>query len=258
MKKIEIEEIKELQLNILDKVAEFCKQRNLRMSLAFGTLIGAVRHKGYIPWDDDIDIMMPYPDYKILLEEFPGRDKDLSVQSFDNDEKYRFPFAKVYDNRTVLFEKTIKTGVYIDIFPVIRFPEFAEFRGMVAEYKKLYRSLKKMSCLYNLSLWGKLMLAIRKLYKPSREQITEHINAIYSRYPFDSARYAGVIPVFYKDKRHFKADIFRTYVPLLFEGREYLCVKDYDTLLSGIYGDYMTLPPEKERHSAHIYKAYWL
>ena len=80
MKKIGIEELKELQLNILVDVDKFCRERNYKYSLAYGTLIGAIRHKGYIPWDDDIDIMMPRADYELFIKEFNSAFDNLKVK----------------------------------------------------------------------------------------------------------------------------------------------------------------------------------
>lgn len=256
-KTIDVKELKLLQLRILDKVCEFCKQNDIRVSLAYGTLLGAVRHKGYIPWDDDVDIMMPYPDYKKFLTTFPLYDKNLNVQSMDNDETYRFTFAKVYDNRTILKEKTILTGVYIDIYPVIGFPKKENFEQFVEEFRSLYRPLKKMTFRYNLNLFQRLLIKIKQTYKPSRKQIVSNIDNIYERYPFDKAENGGVIPYYFTYKRYLKADIFKDFITLTFEGKEYPAIKDYDTYLKATYGDYMTLPPKDKQVSKHIFKAYW-
>lgn len=258
MQKISTEELKKIQLDILDEVTKFCEQKNIRMSLGYGTLLGAIRHKGYIPWDDDVDILMPYSDYKRFLKEFVGYKDNLIVQYMGNDSSYRFTFAKVYDNRTLLLEKTIKTGVYIDIYPVIGFPnEREKFETFVCEFRSLYRPLKKMTFRYNLNLLQRLLIKIKQLYMPSREKIIQGIENIYERYPFDSSEYGGVIPYYFTFRRYFRADIFREYAPQVFEGKEYPAVKDYDTLLSGTYGDYMTLPPKEKQITKHIFKAYW-
>ncbi|MDO5760581.1 MAG: LicD family protein [Bacteroidota bacterium] len=255
--KISVSELRLLQIQILDKVCEFCKSNNIRISLGYGTLLGAVRHKGYIPWDDDIDILMPYPDYKKFLSTFASFDKNLNVQSMDNDDRYRFTFAKVYDNRTILKEKTILTGVYIDIYPVIGFPKKEEFESFVNEFRALYRPLKKMTFRYNLNIFQRLLIKIKQLYKPSRQQIVARIEDIYERYPFDGAEYGGVIPYNFTYKRYLKANIFRDYSTLTFEGKEYPVIKDYDTYLKSTYGDYMQLPPKEKQVSKHIFKAYW-
>ncbi|MBQ9313382.1 MAG: LicD family protein [Bacteroidales bacterium] len=257
MKELTISEMKRIQIEILNVIDEFCKKNKIRYSMGYGTLLGAIRHKGYIPWDDDLDIIMPYPDYCRFLNEFNHKDSYLKIQSMLNDTSYRFPFAKVYDDRTLLLEKTIKTGVYIDIFPVVGFPKEEDFEKFVKEYHKKYMLLRSMTKRYNLNWFQKCLLMLKSLYTCSRKKIIEDIQNIYSRYPFDKAVNAGVIPNKYIKRRFFNADIFRHYALATFENREYSALADYDTYLKGTYGNYMQLPPEEKRHSEHIFKAYW-
>ena len=125
MKKIETEELKRIQVDILKDIHEFCSINNIHYSLAYGTLLGAIRHQGYIPWDDDIDIMMLRSDYEKFIHTFPGSFKHLSICAPELDLNYYAPYANVWDNRTILDEginnadhrgKTI--GIKIDVFPI--------------------------------------------------------------------------------------------------------------------------------------------
>lgn len=100
MRPIDLEEQKQIQLNILIKVDQFCRENNLRYSLGGGTLLGAVRHKGFIPWDDDIDIMMPRPDYDKFVRSFNGYDEDLTCEAYELNKKHRYICGKVYNNKT--------------------------------------------------------------------------------------------------------------------------------------------------------------
>ncbi len=236
-KVITTEELKLLQIRILDKVKEFCYNKNIRMSLGFGTLLGAVRHKGYIPWDDDIDILMPYPDYKRFLREFACRDSNLAVQYMGNDEKYRFHFAKVDNNRTILVEKAIITGAYIDIFHIIGFPKKEEFKDFVYEFRSLYGLLRKMTFRYNLNDLQQFWIKIKQIYKPSREQIVQSIENMYGIYPFDKAEFGGVIPYNFSFNTHFPADIFRKYTDIPFEGKQYPVIENYNAFLRWNYGN---------------------
>ena len=101
--KITLEELKSLQMNILDYVDSFCKENNIRYSLCGGSLIGAIRHKGYIPWDDDIDIMMPRPDYDKFLALFnKNADSRYCAINYLTDKEFYQPFSKIVDTSTVL------------------------------------------------------------------------------------------------------------------------------------------------------------
>lgn len=255
-REININELKEIQVNILNHIDEYCKANNIRYSIGYGTLLGAVRHKGYIPWDDDLDIVMPYPDYQRFLKEFHSADY-LKVQDMRSDETYRFPFAKVIDTRTVLIEHTITSGVYVDIFPVVGFPKAEEFESFVEEYHKYYMQMRSVTKRKNASFSHKVFFPINKLFKPSRDKVMQKIEAIYSRYDFDKVSHAGVIPNHYKKRRYIPAEVFRKYSTQEFESRQYPALENYDAYLTGTYGDYMTLPPEDKRHSEHVFTAYW-
>ena len=113
-----LSEIKKIELDILRAFRSFCEKNSLRYFLAYGTLLGAVRHGGFIPWDDDIDVAMPRTDYERFLKEF----RDERYEVYDLSKKgYFYPFAKLCDTTTVLIEEmSVKNsiGVYIDIFPM--------------------------------------------------------------------------------------------------------------------------------------------
>ena len=132
------EEIKNIQLDILNSIHQFCSERGIRYSLAFGTLLGAVRHQGYIPWDDDLDIMMPRPDYDRFVAEYQGTHQHYVVQTYKNNESYFLSLAKVYDNRTEQIIFPTKTGVFVDIFPIEGLPETeVEAKQYIDKYCKL-------------------------------------------------------------------------------------------------------------------------
>ena len=120
----DIKELRDIQMGILDDVHKFCEEQGLRYSLSSGTLIGAVRHKGYIPWDDDIDIYMQRVDYERFLKTYQdqqGHYKLLAPSQKERDEAYYYTFAKVVDLRTKMIEQETEgyeIGVYVDVFPV--------------------------------------------------------------------------------------------------------------------------------------------
>lgn len=121
---IEIKEIQSILLPILEYIDKVCKDNNLRYSLAFGTLIGAIRHKGFIPWDDDIDIVMPRTDFDKLIEilEKEQNKKYKILSPYDTNSFFAGQMLKVYDAETKLCEfpnkYNLEYGAYIDVFPI--------------------------------------------------------------------------------------------------------------------------------------------
>ena len=123
MKEISIEELKDLQTGIAVMVHDFCQEHGIRYFLGYGSLIGAVRHKGYIPWDEDIDLGMPRPDYERFIHTFPGAYPDLKVFAPELDPGYYAPYANVCLEGTLLVEQNLshhgrEIGVKVDIFPI--------------------------------------------------------------------------------------------------------------------------------------------
>ena len=123
MREIDLKELKQIETEILKQVHFVCEQQGFRYSLAGGTLLGAIRHKGFIPWDDDIDIFMPRPDYNKLVDFCKNNDMPFKLLSNDTDERYGYLFAKAMAKDTVIIEENsnsqnIDMGVYIDIFPI--------------------------------------------------------------------------------------------------------------------------------------------
>ena len=138
MIEIPLEELKSRQLEILTRIDKFCTEHNIQYSLAFGTLLGAIRHKGYIPWDDDIDIMMLRSDYNRFISLF--YDEQLRVLSIENESRYILPFAKVVDNNSILIEQStmeLPLGIYVDIFPVDNIPDDISLRNDFYRKKKI-------------------------------------------------------------------------------------------------------------------------
>ena len=160
MRQITLQEIKDIQLDILKDVDSFCEKNNIRYYLAGGTLLGAIRHKGFIPWDDDIDIIMPRPDYIKFIQGYENEcDKNYKLTSIDNNKQHLYTFAKIFDMRTLKIEDSISynnknmDGIGIDIFPMDGLPQNIESSN------KLFAKQKKWFRLYSLSvhkfMWSK-------------------------------------------------------------------------------------------------------
>lgn len=258
-KTITMEELRAIQLDILDKIHAFCTERGIRYSLGGGTLLGAVRHKGYIPWDDDIDIMLPRPDYDRFLKEFDGKYAELNLQHYGNDNTCCIPFAKVYENRTVLIEKLQKSGIYIDVFPIDGLPEESKIKDYLYIYNNQLHKIYFMTPFYIItgSLKDRIKYYVKKFIYPTRDKyITEFYNFLKS-YSFENSVNAGAICGIYAEKELMPRETFESYITVEFEGRQYMAIKDYDAYLTKHYGDYMQLPSKEKQVSHHVFTAYW-
>ena len=259
MKRVTPEELKTIQLDLLQKTADFCEQNGLRYFLCGGTLIGAVRHKGYIPWDDDIDIAMPRPDYDKFVRTFNKQGNYYQVVSRETNHAYAYAFAKVYDNRTLLQElhyKGCSFGVYIDILPADGVKDASQIRKIMWLHKilntKKANYYKRTLLKKIINTFGKLLLLPFSAY-----QIAGWMDSEARRYAFGSLPHAGLIanPLGVGemvDKSVFDGDIFQ-----IFEGRQYRVPAGYDAWLRSIYGDYMQLPPVEHRVTHHTFDAWW-
>ena len=260
-KEIDIKELREIQLGILDKIHAFCMERGIRYSLGGGTLLGAVRHKGYIPWDDDVDIMLPRPDYNRFLKEFDGQYPHLRIQNAFTDPEYILPFSKVIDDRTMLEERVSekeirKSGVFIDVFPVDGLPPENELdrfckRWISVRRPMIYTSKAKDNVVRFPFLRFVLRLFINHLHAVAKAE------RFVSSIDFDTAVFAGAISGRYGHKEHMEAETFRKYSDILFENRTYCCISAYDSYLTKHYGDYMQLPPADKQVRNHNFKAWW-
>ena len=264
MKEINVEELKTIQLDILNKIHKFCLANHIRYSLAFGTLIGAIRHKGYIPWDDDIDIVMPRPDYNRFLQLFQNAYDDLEINAPEIDLNFYAPYANVFSNKMVLFEgdisvhRGIEMGIKIDIFPIDGIPRNSTIFYLKQKilymlwcslrYKMKYKTLSKriIGCCFK-------VIAVFIGYKNIQRLILNFAR----KHPFDKYEYSDYIVFSTLKHKPVPRKVYDNYILLEFEGYKFMAVSEYDTVLTAIYGDYMQLPPVEQRVMHHNFKAYW-
>ena len=265
LKKLNIEEIKKLTLEILDDVTRVCKELNLQYFLDSGTLLGAVRHNGFIPWDDDIDICMPRPDYEIFIKKYNKLcDKNYYCLDLNNSRKYFFPFAKVFDKRTIKTEngKMINWNkLSVDIFPLDAYPEEKQEReNFHNEQLKLLDKYEEPRCMYfantkTLGKKGKINVFLAKTFLT--RVYAKRINKHAKKYEYSNASTIGQITCIYYSRtlRDFDKELFKP-IPHKFEDKEYMIPSGYDTLLKNFYGDYMIPPPPEKRVSTHGIEVY--
>lgn len=260
MKYINQEELKNIQLEILNEVSDFCEDHDITYFLAYGTLIGAIRHKGYIPWDDDIDIAMPRPDYEKFLHSFNKRKSCVQVVSLENDRHYGLSFAKVHNTRTIMHETQYNQdvyGVYIDVFPLDGVKNNAQLKilrmaNLMLHTKKANFTHRKISKKI-INFFGKILLLPFSIHF-----MVKMIDKMARKYPFGSTPMAGgICDSVVGERAMIEKSVFEGVLTQEFEGRMYKIPKGYDKWLRRIYGDYMQLPPVEKRKTHHVFKAWW-
>ncbi len=264
-KEIDLKDIKILMLEMLDEIDEFCRNLDIKYFLVGGSLLGAIRHNGFIPWDDDIDIGMPRKDYEKFIQTFTSETGVTKIVGFNNTKNYIWPFAKAIHTKTILIEKGCEKcpiGVYIDIFPIDKiegtYEDACKRVAKVQKYKKLL-TLKHLSISKKRSFLKNLVIFFGKgLNIVSDKYLIKKINNIISiDRDSQNTEYMCNFVGAWGGKEIMPAECFSETDRRSFENREYNILKNYDEYLKILYGDYMTVPPLDKQISHHSYSAYW-
>lgn len=261
---IDVEALKQIQLEMLIEIHAYCHTHDIPYSLAYGTLLGAVRHGGYIPWDDDIDIMIPRADYEKFVAGFFA--PNMAVLDHRKSPDYYLPFAKVVRTDTVMEEEvSIKSamGVYIDVFPIDILPQRSCHRKLMLLSKSLLNGIYQFKVVRlspHRSFFKNMVLAIGKflsLLIPMRGLLSL-MSRLSCLCADSSSIYCGPIADVDKTSTQvFPTSYFSSYGLLTFEGRQFNAITSYDAWLRQMYGDYMQLPPADKQVSHHVFNAYW-
>lgn len=267
MKEILLDELKVLELETLQTIHDFCEKNGIHYSICGGTLIGALRHKGFIPWDDDIDIIMPRVDYEKFKALFNEK-KDSPLKFIDcfNTKQYFQPFGKVVNTKTKLIETYARPiddmGVYIDVFPVDGIPAGVENREQF--WRKITKIKNLNTVIYEKNIDGEsaikhfIRLVLFYLFRPLPANIiAKRISRFAEKVDFNASETVASSIFGYGRDEEVVRSVFDSYVDVDFEGRKFKAMSGYETFLHNIYGDYMQLPPEEKRVLKHNFKAYW-
>lgn len=259
-KNIDLEELRKIQLDILIEIDRFCKANQITYWLCGGTLLGAIRHKGYIPWDDDIDISLPRPEYNRFIRLWNQQHSYYRLVAFENDQSYPYLFGKICDTRTCLKQTDVNTpdfGIYVDVFPV---DGITKSGWQISYYRGLNFLLSsKRRRLSTCSLGRRIAYALPKLLMSlvSERWMMRNINKMMQQYDYTDAEHVAVICGNYYKNENLPKSCFSKIVKGTFEGIEVPIPNGYDQYLSQLYGDYMKLPPIEKQITHHHFIAYW-
>ncbi len=265
-----LRKVQMVQLELAKEVKRICKELGIHYFLDSGTLLGAVRHKGFIPWDDDLDIAMLRDDYERFMREAPALlPLDYYLQNWESDKGYGFAFAKLRKNNTVFVEEAAERtsahkGIYVDIFPYDVYPEDKKKRKWQGKRCFWLRRLVLAKCGYKPWIMSSSNTAIR-LAKglaygvlgvfakivPKVALINQYVSTC-TKYNGEESKYLyeqggasdygeWVVP----------RKCFESFVELPFEDDQFECPSGYDEYLTCVYHDYMKLPPEDQRENRH-------
>lgn len=255
------ETVKEIQVKLaelMDKFHHICQENGLTYYMAYGTMLGAVRHKGFIPWDDDVDVCMPRNDYEtfVRLAKENLLEDDLFIKDVSTSEDIIFPYAMLIDKKTtIVYDKSggIIEGVYIDIFPLDGAGNSK--REMNRANSIAFYNYKKLLYSQEYVKRNNPFLSAFNLWVKNKDpyKIYKKLDYILHKKKFENSKYVGVLFTKPYSGHSMEKSIFGNPVLYDFEGRKFFGPEKYDEYLTNEFGDYMKLPPVEQRKSHHSF-----
>lgn len=261
--KLNDKEIKKRVFETLQHVKYVCEENHIPYSLCFGTLLGAKRHGGFIPWDDDVDVCVLRSDYERLLSLLKDQHGRFKLMSMATNRDYYYNFAKMVDTETTVVEHGYKPiqgyGVYVDIFPLDYAPsDEKRFRRLVSQINRIsamktlsimasaeFVAGKKKIAYYVLSPFAKL-IGYRHWRNTCEKKMRSQNKGEYVCCLTEKPKYRELM----------KASDMQNLTTITFEGEEFACFSNNEEYLKNRYGDYMKLPPVEQRVSHHDFEAF--
>lgn len=257
-----IEQLHQADLEIVKEVVALCDRHNLMYYMLGGSMLGAIRHKGFIPWDDDIDLGMPRKDYERFLELAPQElSSHLKIVNYKTDPTYHWYITRVLDTDTKVMERVFEsegkyTNLSIDIFPLDGTPNnkilrklynfrVMAHRAMASLHYKDVIVTKNRNWKDAILLWFMLKLPTQKMFNHHKE--LDKCDRLLKKYPMDKSLYTGNMMGAYRTRELVPTSWYGDSSYYEFEGIKLRGIKEYDLYLKQLYGDYMQLPPEDKR-----------
>lgn len=259
----DVNEMRKIQMDILLFIHQFCRDNHIQYSLAWGTMLGAIRHKGYIPRDDDIDIMMTRPEYDRFCKLFHDDRSIYKLYDVHTDKKWIYPFAKISDERTIRVEKNAldEIGINIDVFPIDYYADSYEDAMKALKRMKFWKKIYVAKILRSYTGMSLLKNIIYHLYKIPCSLIPlkyvlkkfDEISCVTAK---NKTAYCGFL-VEADGSTILKSKLFDNFTDYQFENYVFKGIEDYDYYLKSTYGDYMTPPPMGQREVHEVVGMYW-
>lgn len=254
--KDDLQKLHNILIEILDEIVRICDQYSLNYCLIGGTLIGAVRHQGFIPWDDDLDIVMPRDDYNTFCRLCKTElSSEFYIQSLETEPNYYLPFIKIRKENTTFIEsnsvlKFKKNGIFVDVFPQ-DFSSHKSSIGQIIRNKSIKAIRRVIACKLHKTLpKDKLTKVVFIFLSPFNVQKLVKLSTyiMTSRNHIKTPKYLVNYATLYDIKNEIlPISSYLPYKKLLFEGKSYNVPNDYDLNLKSVYGNYMELPPKEKR-----------